>query len=139
MASGNVAYHADSGFMGVDTLTMSTNDNGHTGDGGPQTDTDLVFINNFDDQRGAPPPLPHGAFTYHSPVDLNGDGMGDLVFRHTSGPLAAWELNGPVKIADQVISPLGNDWHVPPRTTSTATARPTSCCATTTARSRSGP
>jgi hypothetical protein len=111
MASGNVAYHSTSGFMGVDTLTMTTNDNGNTG-GAPLTDTDLVFINNFDDQRGAPSPLPHGAFTYHSPVDLNGDGMGDILFRQTTGTIDAWLLNGPVKQVDQVVSALGNDWHV---------------------------
>jgi hypothetical protein len=45
-------------------------------------------------------------------VDLNHDGNGDLLLRHTTGAVAGWELNGPVKIADQVISPLGNDWHV---------------------------
>ena len=53
-----------------------------------------------------------GLFVYHAPVDLNHDGIGDLLFRHTTGAVAGWELNGPVKVLDQVISLLGNDWHV---------------------------
>ena len=118
IASGNVLYHADTGFAGVDTLKMTTNDGGNSGIGGPLTDIDQVFINDIGQGALAPNgQLPgniqgNGVLVYHSPVDFNHDGNGDLLLRHTSGPLAAWELNGPVKIADQVISPLGNDWHV---------------------------
>jgi hypothetical protein len=118
LASGNVLYHADTGFTGVDTLKMTTNDGGNSGIGGPLTDIDQVFINDIGQGALAPNgQLPGtiqgpGVLVYRSPVDFNHDGNGDLLLRHTSGPLAAWELNGPVKIADQVISPLGNDWHV---------------------------
>jgi hypothetical protein len=42
---GNVIYHGDPDFFGVDTLTMTTSDLGATGTGGPLSDTDQVTIN----------------------------------------------------------------------------------------------
>jgi VCBS repeat-containing protein len=118
MASGNVAYHADTGFQEVDTLTVITNDGGNTGTGGALTDTDKVFINDISQGGIGPGGVPlgtiqgQGLFVYHSPIDLNHDGNGDLLWRHTSGAVAAWLLNGPQKAADQVVSSIGNDWHV---------------------------
>jgi serralysin len=40
----NITYHSAPSFFGVDTLTMTTNDNGNTGMGGPLSDTDQVSI-----------------------------------------------------------------------------------------------
>ena len=42
-ASGNVVYHAPDALV-TDTFTMTTDDGGHTGVGGPLTDTDHVDI-----------------------------------------------------------------------------------------------
>jgi autotransporter-associated beta strand protein len=41
----SVTYHGASGFLGTDTLTMTTSDNGNTGLPGALTDTDTVKIN----------------------------------------------------------------------------------------------
>jgi hypothetical protein len=43
-ALATVTYIGDLHFSGSDTLTMVTNDQGNTGFGGPQTDTDLVPV-----------------------------------------------------------------------------------------------
>jgi hypothetical protein len=40
-----VLYQSAFNFVGTDHLTMTTNDGGGTGSGGPQTDTDVVDIN----------------------------------------------------------------------------------------------
>ena len=49
-AAGNVVYAPAQGFSGADTLTMTTNDNGHSGNAGALSDTDVVKItvNNVD-------------------------------------------------------------------------------------------
>ena len=44
-AQNNVLYHPAFNFVGTDRLTMTSNDGGGTGSGGPQTDTDVVDIN----------------------------------------------------------------------------------------------
>jgi hypothetical protein len=44
-AQNNVLYHSAPDFIGTDHLTMTSNDGGGTGSGGPQTDTDVVDIN----------------------------------------------------------------------------------------------
>jgi hypothetical protein len=44
-AANNVLYHSAFDFSGLDHLTMTSNDGGSTGSGGPQTDTDVVDIN----------------------------------------------------------------------------------------------
>jgi hypothetical protein len=44
LGANNVIYHGAHDDFGTDTLTMSTNDNGNTGIGGPQTATDQVTI-----------------------------------------------------------------------------------------------
>ena len=44
LAGNNVIYSSPADFFGTDTLTMMTNDNGHTGPGAPLTDTDQVTI-----------------------------------------------------------------------------------------------
>jgi hypothetical protein len=45
LAGNNVVYSGPRDFFGADTLTMTTNDNGHTGSGGAKTDTDRIPIN----------------------------------------------------------------------------------------------
>ena len=44
-APNNVLYQSAFNFVGTDHLTMTSNDGGGTGSGGPQTDTDVVDIN----------------------------------------------------------------------------------------------
>jgi hypothetical protein len=44
-APNNVLYQTAFDFVGTDHLTMTSNDGGGTGSGGPQTDTDVVDIN----------------------------------------------------------------------------------------------
>jgi hypothetical protein len=44
-APNNVVYQSAFDFVGIDHLTMTSNDGGSTGSGGPQTDTDVVDIN----------------------------------------------------------------------------------------------
>ena len=44
-AAGNVGYAPSHDFTGTDTLTMTTNDHGNTGDGGALIDTDVLKIN----------------------------------------------------------------------------------------------
>ncbi|MBN1266204.1 MAG: sortase [Anaerolineales bacterium] len=39
-----LVYTPDTGFAGIDTLTITSDDEGHTGSGGAQTDTDAVSI-----------------------------------------------------------------------------------------------
>src|SRR5690242_19151703 len=41
---GNLSYHGDQDFFGTDTLTITTSDNGNSGAGGAQSDTDQVTI-----------------------------------------------------------------------------------------------
>ena len=43
-ALNGLTYHGNNNFHGNDTLTITTNDQGNTGSGGPQTDTDRVAI-----------------------------------------------------------------------------------------------
>ncbi|HEX8203006.1 MAG TPA: hypothetical protein VF590_21195, partial [Isosphaeraceae bacterium] len=44
-ATNGLVYTPTHGYSGVDTLTVTTNDLGHTGTGAPQIDTDTVTIN----------------------------------------------------------------------------------------------
>ena len=44
--------------------------------------------------------------------DFNADGKTDILLRHDNGTIALWTMNGTQKAADQVVSPLGNDWHI---------------------------
>ena len=78
-AAGNVVYNSDTGFLGTDTLTMTTNDGGNTGARRRRCiDTDLMSIE---------------VRTSVNKNDFNGDGKSDILWRHDSGPLATWELD----------------------------------------------
>jgi hypothetical protein len=45
-------------------------------------------------------------------ADFNGDGKGDVLWRHTSGTVAVWLLNGPSVIATGVQGGATTDWQV---------------------------
>jgi glucose/arabinose dehydrogenase len=47
-----------------------------------------------------------------APVDFTHDAKTDILWRHDSGSVALWTMNGAQKAADQVVSQMGNDWHV---------------------------
>jgi hypothetical protein len=53
----SLVYHPDAGFIGADTLTMTTSDNGNTGLPGPLTDTDTVKINVTASPQQGPQPI----------------------------------------------------------------------------------
>ncbi|MEH2470094.1 hypothetical protein V1281_000657 [Nitrobacteraceae bacterium AZCC 2161] len=59
-APNNVIYHGEPDFTGTDHLTMTSNDGGGTGSGGPLTDTDIANI--FVTATNAPPHLAFGVF-----------------------------------------------------------------------------
>ena len=59
-APDNVLYHSAFDFAGTDHLTMTSNDGGGTGSGGPLTDTDIANI--FVAATSAPPHLAFGVF-----------------------------------------------------------------------------
>ncbi|HEY2248453.1 MAG TPA: DUF4347 domain-containing protein [Bradyrhizobium sp.] len=57
-AANNVVYQTNFTFAGTDHLTMTSNDGGGSGTGGPMTDTDTVVINvTTPASGGAPPPI----------------------------------------------------------------------------------
>jgi VCBS repeat-containing protein len=59
-ASNNVIYHSALSFAGIDHLTMTSNDGGSSGAGGPLSDTDVVDINVG--SSSAPPHLAYSDF-----------------------------------------------------------------------------
>ena len=73
-------------------------------------------------------------------ADFNGDGKADILWRNDDGRIAIWLMDGDRRSASMGLrsassaSATTGTSRTPP--TSTATARPTSCGATTTARSR---
>ena len=44
--------------------------------------------------------------------DFNGDGRADILWRHTSGAVALWFMNGPSLIGLSVFGPVGTDWTI---------------------------
>src|SRR5499426_2293620 len=99
-AADNIVYRGDSGFS-TDTLTMQTDDGGHTGD--PLSDTDTVAI----DLSHALPLLPHNggrfdadhgagrALRDHAGVFLIDDVNGSQVITHTLGAVGGeWRFLG---------------------------------------------
>ncbi len=75
-ASGGVVYRPDVGFHGADTLTLSADDQGLTGAGGPRTSTATVGITVLED--GAPPPAPNQPPVHTAPALLTGVEDGPL-------------------------------------------------------------
>jgi len=47
-----------------------------------------------------------------SPRDFNGDGNGDILWRHDSGAVAVWLMNGLNIQSSAVVGTPGNDWHI---------------------------
>ena len=92
--AGSVAYTAADGATGssTTTLTIATNDHGHTGTGGPITDTDVIqvgvtqqvwFING--DQTGVDSAAPRGSQTnpftdVHEFNVSSGPGVNDIIY-----------------------------------------------------------
>jgi len=44
--------------------------------------------------------------------DYNGDGQADILWRHTSGTVAIWFLNGTSVIGSGVLSGVGPEWQI---------------------------
>ena len=48
-------------------------------------------------------------------VLINGDGMSDLIWQHSSGAVATWLLNGPTVIGTQMTNPsapINSAWRI---------------------------
>ena len=83
-AIASINYLGDANFNGADTLTITTNDNGHTGSGGAQQDQDQLTINvapvndaptaNAASASGAEDAAPRIAVTL-SGADVDGDSL----------------------------------------------------------------
>jgi hypothetical protein len=118
-------YVATSGTLnfasGVTTQTISVTINGDTTVESDET----FFVNLFGATNGAAisdsvgvgtianddhflPPVPPDA----APTDFNSDAKADILWRHDSGAIALWIMNGAQKAADQVVSAMSNDWRV---------------------------
>jgi hypothetical protein len=76
---GNVIYHADLDFFGVDVLTMTTNDLGAIGTGGPLSDTDQVTINVKTLLTGTPDDDSFAALPGNARIDAGG-GIDSVTF-----------------------------------------------------------
>jgi len=44
--------------------------------------------------------------------DFNGDGKADILWRHTSGVLALWFMNGTTIIGGGGVGTVPTDWHI---------------------------
>jgi hypothetical protein len=44
--------------------------------------------------------------------DVNGDAKADIVWRHTSGAIAIWFMNGTSVIGTGSPGAVGNDWQI---------------------------
>jgi hypothetical protein len=75
----NLIYHGDPDFFGVDTLTMTTNDLGATGTGGPLSDTDQVTINVKTLLAGTPDDDSFTALAGNERIDAGG-GIDTIMF-----------------------------------------------------------
>ena len=83
-AIASITYLGNANFNGADTLTITTNDNGHTGGGGAQQDQDQLTINvapvndaptaNATSASGAEDAAPRIAITL-SGADVDGDAL----------------------------------------------------------------
>ena len=52
----------------------------------------------------------NGGGNQHPSLDFTLDARTDILWRHDSGAIALWTMNGAQKAADQVVSGMGNDW-----------------------------
>ena len=67
--------------------------------------------------------------------DFDGDGDADILWRHNEGAVVIWEMQGGEFVTSHSLPDVATTWQIRARKISTATAMPTSCGATTTARS----
>ena len=51
-------------------------------------------------------------FAQFPPHDFNGDGYSDILWRHTSGAVAIWEMNGTQVIGDGILGIIDNNWRI---------------------------
>ena len=79
-------------------------------------------------------------FTDDTPLDFNANGLSDILWQNDNGTPAIWLMNGLTRCpsAPPARSIRGRAGTSRTAATSTATASPTSCGRTTTARPRSG-
>ena len=45
--------------------------------------------------------------------DYNGDGRADILWRHTTGAAAIWDVHDGQQVGYHVLADVGNDWHLP--------------------------
>jgi Big-like domain-containing protein/cadherin-like protein/VCBS repeat protein len=89
-------YHPNAGFIGDDTLTMTSNDGGNTGLGGVGLDTDTVGIT-----------VRAGA----QPGDFSGDGKSDIYWRHTNGISNVFIMDGATVVGgSNLTAQVDNVW-----------------------------
>jgi hypothetical protein len=72
----NVVYHSAAGFTGTDHLTMTSNDGGGTGSGGPLSDTDTVAIT---------------VLSKNGSFDFDADGHSDFLWINDNGTASIWD------------------------------------------------
>ena len=96
-AANNVLYHSTAGFIGADQLTMTSNDGGGTGSGGPLSDTDTVAIT-----------VLHKSI----PFDFDANGHSDMLWYNDNGTASIWD-NGQIDGGHWIANPgtLSNGWH----------------------------
>jgi Tol biopolymer transport system component len=85
------------------TLSLSIDDGGHTGAGGPLTDTATAVINIL---GGGHAP---GAFDFN--FDANGNGHADILLQTNSGGVAIWD-NGSPSGASTIADSMPSSWHL---------------------------
>ena len=100
LAAENVVYRSDARFIGADTFSMTTSDNGGTGAGGTLTDTDTFAI---------------AVISTAGTRDFNNDQRNDLFFvNDTTHGLAIRELDGSQVIASPQVGTINAaaGWHL---------------------------
>ena len=48
----------------------------------------------------------------NNPDDFSGEGMSDLLWRHDSGVVGSWHMDGAVVLSTQVLGDAPGDWHI---------------------------
>jgi hypothetical protein len=58
------------------------------------------------------PGAPANDWQIVSVADFNGDGKADILWRHTSGTLSEWLLDGTTMTGSALVGSVPNSWHV---------------------------
>jgi hypothetical protein len=88
------------------TLTQNANGTWTIASPGASDTVTSVEVVDFTDRRIA---LRHAA---SKAGDFNGDGTSDLLWRHDSGLVGLWTMNGATPQSQQNIAAVGNEWHI---------------------------